>query len=559
MRSRLVVALAGALVAIAAAGAHAQDDAAAAQSAAATISGRVVAADTGRPIRFALVRAVSPQGRQLYASSDPQGRFEFKDLVAGTYRLDVRAERYLPMQFGGIPYDGRTAVPPKPIEVKPGERFERADFAMPRPAAVEGTVVDEFGDPAPGITVQLSRLEYGGGRRRLMPAGARVHTRITDDRGRFRLFGVQPGDYYLSALSGAFTEQNETGGFSPTYFPGTPDAAAAQPIRLRFGQDVTAITLQLVPAKMTKVAGRMIDAEGRPVAQGTVTLSLSDRLGVSDFFITRGVTAADGTFAFRNVPPGSYTLQGYGRQTASAGNLGASEFGWLPVSAGDADQTELVLAVTRGSALRGRVVLEEPGGPPLRSADVSVSAIPVQFDSAPVGGGPPPSRMNEDLSFEVSNLSGHRLIMAGARNPAWSLKRITIDGRDVTDQAVDFTTGDVEKVEVVLTSRAPSLSGSVTDAQGRPLSDYTVILFGADQARWTDRSRYVQLARAAPGGRFTFRGVPPESYLVVALPFVNGSEWQDPDVLETLRDLATGVTLSEGDATTIELKLQQRR
>src|SRR5512143_2631166 len=145
------------------------------------ISGRVVAAETGKPIRWAVVRMVTPQGRQLPAATDAQGRFVFEALAAGRYALDARAERYLPMQFGGTPNEGRSGA--RPIDLAEGERFDRADFAMPRASAVEGHVVDEFGDPAPNITVQISRLQYAAGRRRLAPFDVPSQRPKTDDKG----------------------------------------------------------------------------------------------------------------------------------------------------------------------------------------------------------------------------------------------------------------------------------------------------------------------------------------------------------------------------------------
>lgn len=520
------------------------------------ISGRVVAADTGKPIRWAVVRMVTQQGRQVPVRTDAQGRFDFTALPAGRYVLDVRAERYVAMMFGGQPYDGRLRG--KPIDLTDGEQFTKADFALPRAGAIEGRLLDEFGDPAPNVAVRLSRLEYAAGRRRLMPVSTVRNPLPSDDRGHFRVYGLQPGDYYVSALSGVFTDKNEAGGFAPTYYPGTSDVTAAERVRLAAGREVTGLTIPLVPAKMASISGRMVDAGGKPIDKGNLSLMLSDRLGMSDFIFWRGLTDGDGSFMLRNVPPGSYTLQGFGRPVAKAGNLGAFEFGWLGVTVDGVDRRDLVLSVRKGPSLRGRIVLEEVGGPPLKPSEVMVSPIPIEFDSAPQGGGPSPFTMRDDWTFEVGNLSGRRLIRVGTRSPEWNLKRITQGASDITDTAVDFTKDDVKDVEVVLTSRAPVLSGGVVDERGNPVADYNVVIFAADSAKWTDRSRFLALGRPNQEGRFRVTGLPPEDYFAIALSFVGSGEGEDPEFLEKLRPFATSLSLSEGEVKTLQVKLSKR-
>lgn len=312
----------------------------------AQISGRVVAADTGRPIRWATVRMVSERGRQFAATTDPQGRFTFNALPAGTYSLDAAAERYLRMYLGGQPYTGVSAVIPRRLMLKDGERFDKADFSLPRGGAIEGRLLDEFGEPAPGLVVQLSQLMYAGGRRRLMPTGPRPEP--TDDRGHFRLHGLSPGTYYVSALSGVFAEQAETGGFAPTYYPGTSDISGAQPIKLGLGQEIMNLSFALTPARMARISGRVIDERGNPV-RGTLSLHVADSTGLTDFFMARGISNPDGSFVFRNVPPGNFTLQGFGSPPPGGPqNLGAAPFGWLPLVVDGNDQATLLLRVAFG-------------------------------------------------------------------------------------------------------------------------------------------------------------------------------------------------------------------
>ena len=56
----------------------------------------------------------------------------------------------------------------------------------------------------------------------------------------------------------------------------------------------------------------VVAEDGRPVPNATLSLNTADRTGISDFNISRGITERDGSFVFRSVPPGTYTLQGFG-------------------------------------------------------------------------------------------------------------------------------------------------------------------------------------------------------------------------------------------------------
>ncbi len=525
-----------------------------------SILGQVRAADTGRPVPTAVVELLSWEVMRVpkRARPDAKGRFEFTGLVPGRYQLTVYADGYLQIQYG----QSRPTEPGKPIDLREGERFDKADVLLLRPGAIEGHVLDEFGDPAPGITIQIMQLQFAAGRKRLMPVSASGTTRSTDDRGHFRIFGLTPGDYYVAALAGAFAtdprspgqDRYDVGGIAPTYYPGTAEVAGAKPVRVGFGQDVTNAVLTLMPTRTADISGRLTTRDGQPVSRGTVTLSISDRLGSAAFMYSSTATSADGSFAFRNVPPGSYTVQAFGRSVSGAGNLGASEFGWLPVNIDGAALTNLLVTVGPGVTARGRITFADATPPPA-PRDVHVMPRPVEFDSAPVGGGPSPSVTRDDWTFEVNNLTGRRVVAADVASPAWSVKQIKLDGLDVTDKPIAFGKEDLNTFEIVLTTRNASVAGNAVDADGKPAGNYSVVVFSADQTKWAFPSRYIAVGRPNQDGRFRVSGLPPETYLVVALPAVQGTAWQDPDFLERLRTSATSIALVEGDGKTVELKL----
>src|SRR6266568_2359742 len=242
------------------------------QSGAATIAGRVFAADSRKPIAGAMVTITSSaEMRGWSARSDAQGRFEFAGLASGRYQINARASGHVSLSFGQRrPFDI-----PRPIVIRDGETFAGTDIALPRTNAIEGTVLDEFGDPAPGVIVQAAESQFVAGRYRLLPTGPRPQP--SDDKGHFRLSNIPPASYYVAGLSGAFTDGNASPGFSPTYYPGTSDPAVAQPIVVDVGADMTNLVLALQPARTAHVSGRAVDDLGQPVGRrGLLLMELND-------------------------------------------------------------------------------------------------------------------------------------------------------------------------------------------------------------------------------------------------------------------------------------------
>jgi hypothetical protein len=524
------------------------------------IAGTVTDAVSGKPIKAAelLLLPAPGQGPRLtnWVRTDAQGRFEYKSLEAQRYVLSFRAPRFVSLEYG----QKRPGETGTQIQLRDGEDF-RADMKLPRASALEGNLLDEFGEPAPSVLVQVAQRVYVAGRHRLMPVGSRILTAPTDDRGHYRISNLAPGDYYVAALSGAYTEANEVGGFAPTYHPGTADSGGAAPVTVAFGADTAGITFALIPAKTFSVSGTMVDADGKPVnGRGTLWLATPDRLNRMDFNLARAVTAPDGTFVLRNVPQGIYTIQGFAPPPPDyrgPGNLGAMPFGWAPLTVGDSDLDGLVLKTTSGTTLRGRIVFDDTTAARPKPDQVRVSTIPVEFDSAPVGGGPSPSVTHEDWTFEVTRQSGMRRIGAGASSPGWALKKITLNDIDITDTPVDFRSKDVDGVQVILTSKVSRITGTASDDKG-PVADYAVIIFASDPTKWMDRSRFITMARPTQQGGFTTSGLPPEDYLAVALSTVTGTEYLDPEFLQQLRPLATRFVLQEGEAKMLALTLKKR-
>src|SRR6185436_17976210 len=113
-----------------------------------------------------------------------------------------------------------------------------------------------------------------------------------------------------------------------TYYPGTASASEARRMTLRLGEEAQNINLNLVTARYASVSGTVLSSLNAPV-KASLQLSTADPSGLA---VGPGTTAADGTFAFRHVPPGEHRLRVYGAQSSS----GVPEFASMPlVVAGD--------------------------------------------------------------------------------------------------------------------------------------------------------------------------------------------------------------------------------
>ena len=156
------------------------------------LRGRVLARRHRQRLRRAQVRISSPDIGTKTALTDAQGRYEFKELPASRFNVSVTKSGFVAMQYG----QSRPFEPGRPIELADAQVMEKADVALPRGSAVAGRVVDEFGEPVADANVSAMRMQYTNGRRRLVPAG---RNSTTNDLGQFRVYGLPPGEYYVSA------------------------------------------------------------------------------------------------------------------------------------------------------------------------------------------------------------------------------------------------------------------------------------------------------------------------------------------------------------------------
>ena len=200
----------------------------------ARVTGTITRSDSGLPIANATVQLTgSVTGvRQRLAKTGIDGTFEIVGVPAGNWVLSVTAAGFVNVDAAMNRPTGAGIR----LTLKEGDRL-RQNVTLAPTSAIEGRVLDEFGDPAPGVVVQVAQRLAAVGLWRFLTNSTFTTTAATDDRGWFRAPGLFPGDYYLLAVPPPF-EKSWMTGFAPTFFPGFTTADAATPISIVAGRDV---------------------------------------------------------------------------------------------------------------------------------------------------------------------------------------------------------------------------------------------------------------------------------------------------------------------------------
>lgn len=549
------------------------------------VRGRVVAADSGSVLRRAQVRISGPDIGSKAALTDAQGRYEFRDLPAGRFNLSVSKAGFVPMQYGQL----RPFETGKPIDLAEAQAMDKADVALPRGSVLAGRIVDEFGEVVADADVRAMRMQFQNGKRRLVPSGRNA---TTNDLGQFRIYGLPPGEYYVSASlrnmstmmtemlgggAGGPTGSNQNTGYASTYYPGTPNPAEAQRVAVAVGQELASVDIQLQPVRLAKLTGSAVASDGKPMANAMVILmpKMTDAIMMMPGGTSR--TNNDGQFTISGVTPGEYSLQvqSMGAVFSAAGNAmtfavamrdgagGAQaalpqmqrEFAVANVTVAGEDISGMVVVGTRGAKAAGTITYEG-GTKPEGATGLRITAPSVDVDAGPMvsfGG----SNVQETGAFEIEGLMGPRVFRAANLPKGWFLKRVSVNGEDITDRGMEFKPGEeVTGIEIALTNRSTALTGAVTDSRGQPLKDYTVVIFPEDETKWAlPMNRWTASARPDQEGRFRFSNLPPGAYNAIAVEYVASGEWADPEWLARAAKAATRVTLDEGSTKTLDLKL----
>lgn len=525
------------------------------------IGGRIVTADAAAtPIRRARVVVTSTTFEVTRSTlSGDDGAFLLTGLPAGRYTVSASKPGLLRMSFGAT----RPARPGTAVNLVAAQRITDLVIPMTRGGIVTGLVTDAEGRPARGVPMRIQEARIIAGERVVSAVNISPGTagEKTDDRGEFRLFGLPPGEYLVSAMpdddGGGLTRAADgagTVGYVPVYFPGTTIAADAQSVTVKAGEETTGANVRLQPVRTARLEGSVSAPATAQPQDVTITLVPAAAPAAGGYMSsvmairTLSFLTPDWKFAYAGVTPGRYILSARLIERAPAGaprsplnTLSATTLMWaaVEVTVDGVDRSDLALTLQPGMTVSGRVQIQgAPGSiaPDFSKVRVSLSSVARTDGAIGFGGGSATPDVKGQFTLK-GVIPGRYTVRASVGGPpyeVWTIASSIVNGRDTLDFPIDVRPDeDVSGAVVTLTDVRQRLSGMLQDVAGRPASAFTIVLFPADKGYW-GVTRRIRTARPGQDGRYTMNDIPAGDYRVAAVYDLSPGETSDPSFLETL-------------------------
>ena len=477
--------------------------------------------------------------------TDTSGAFVFEIEKSGDYRVTIYKEGYsLPGAFT----QGFSTNATVTLDKTHPRREVR--FQLARPGEISGRVVDDdTQEPVVGLRVIVLQYRYSRGRLTPFPGGSAT----TDAEGWFMARDLAPGEYLASLaprmqpgvalkampelqkygedlLMQEFSEDDlkkVNRDYEQTYWPGGAGLSTAFPVTVGSGGsvDMGQLTVKKVPVYRVRVS--LLCTQG---AVANVDLR-GPRLGT-----TIGSVPCGKDVLMRGFVPGSYRLE----VAVGGRDRGDREKGSLPFDVVDKN-IDVSVPVTRGVDIDGKIILAEGASKP--------DLAKIQLRLSPIGWagflGDEQNPIDAQGRFRIVNtaIRDQQLYLSGLPAPHY-LKEVRYNGHRISDNVVPMdANAPSHSLEIVLGDKPATVMGAVTD-RDKPVSQAHVVL-----VRWPpnalDPFLSVSTMAGNENGKFTYSGLVPGDYRILAVSPDAKGKLDEPNVLERLLAGAEKITLTE--------------
>lgn len=447
-----------------------------------TIKGQVTT-DDGRILgnTVILARSINGTASMKTAQVDGEGRFVLRDIPAAVYLIFATAPGYIDesIAVGEINQIPRHLI---------GADLK---IRLVKGGVITGTVTNSKGEGLVGVPVRAAPAVGTGSV--LMAPGGGQGLGETDDRGVYRIYGLNPGQYIVDAGGGGQFARFATTGFEldvPTFYPSSTYDTAV-PVTVRAGEEAIGVDIRYKGAEGHSLSGKIsgsLDSAAMP-ALSVMLAHAGTNTPVSTTVVA--TTDANRAYSFDGLADGNYDLSAIFLSNPSENASAASRR--VTIRGSDLTGIELVMAplaaITgsfkleaiapenkcdkRGSELL-EIMLEVPRDDPKKRSSKLLSTLFSTFSSS----------LNVGGDFSVRNLeAGTYRPQISLPTEAWYLRSITAPSV-ASAQPPAAVTGQATGPSSAGESRpAPSVSwpGIINVRAGAKISGVSIIV-GQDAA-----------------------------------------------------------------------------
>ncbi len=527
-----------------------------------TLEGRVLNAATGAPLGDAKLK-LTPTGAQagtpvsFVTSSDEKGNFAFAGIEPGAYRFSAERRGYVSSNYG----ERRSNQTGTPITLASTERKSGLEFRLVQQGVISGRLLNADGEPMGRVLNQATgdglifltpmRVVYENGRRVLRNyTRAGMTASAPNDLGEYRITGLEPGRYYISATplrSGPGRPQNLSGRTpktsQTTFYPSAAGINDATPVDVSAGATITGIDIRVIRSEAFPVRVTLLDRTGLNLNTLTLTLQPPGGFGAGVSQGVGSVRGPKGQVDLGMMPRGrtpvqvtAYNTQGPALWTRRT----------LDVS-GPIDGLEL--AVNPGFTVQGQIGVENSGIPKGIKVSLTVPDLPTEARSTMK-----PADPAADGSFTLTNVSANRYSVEIAGIPkGYYLKSIRLGSQDALESDLDLTEAPERPLEIVIGANPGAVEGEVKNAIGSPAAGSVVALVPQDPKR-RERPDWYRTAIAGAEGKFSMADLRPGDYKLFAWDDLEDGAWMDPAFIKQQEAQGKPVVIREGASEKVELR-----
>ena len=550
--------------------------------------------------------------------TDAAGRFAFTGLAAAEYAVTATKLGYAEGALGRRRPDGLFQT----VALTEGQLVGDLTILVWKKASVAGIILDEWNEPFGRVHVRILRRILVGGRSGFVLAGSSTtdergfyrigslvpgeyvvevpSTQLSAPESLIQRFaqpaepGVAPrnagaefvaSDKTLELLvtgSGASVDQvrlrqpfashgpsskfgSRLAMYPVHYFASGRTIDEATPVSIGVGDERRGVDVRLSPVPAQRVSGTVQGPEGPVIVSVSLTprSEYAFRTAVSEAAIT--FSDVNGQFLFPAVAKGDYWLQVTAVPDLVRGQVGPTRPNlWLtvPVNVTDTNLTDLTLHLRRGFRVAGRINFEGNG----RLSPDSLRRVVITVESADARVLKPPriSRIavQPDGSFASTELpEGSYFLRLNSLPLGWVQLGATFEGRDISNVALTVDR-DISGVLLKISDRGAELIGSVQNASGLKHSGATVLVFPVESSSWVDYGNTppgFRSSRTGVDGSYRVSGLLPGDYFVVAVAEEAAMDWQEGRLLKILAQVASRLTVTPGEAKSLNLRVVELR